>query len=126
MAVQGPSTADAVREALHEAEDLAASGVSAEELTRATQSLAGSARTLFDTNNSTLSATRTLYLNDLPIDYFQTRPARLARITADDVTGTARRRFAPDAFTVVAVGDRASIEGPLRALNLGPVGVRSP
>jgi zinc protease len=126
MAVQGPSTADAVREALHEAEDLAASGVSAEELTRATQSLAGSARTLFGTNNSTLSATRTLYLNDLPVDYFQTRPARLARITADDVAGTARRRFAPDAFTVVAVGDQAAIEGPLRALNLGPVGLRSP
>ncbi len=126
MAVQGPSTADAVREALLEAEDLAASGVSADELTRATQSLAGSARTLFDTNDSTLSATRTLYLNDLPVDYFQTRPARLARITADDVAGTARRRFAPDAFTVVAVGDRAAIEGPLRALNLGPVGVRSP
>ena len=126
MAVQGPSTADAVREALQEAETLAASGVTADELTRATQSLAGSARTLFDTNSSTLSAMRTLYLNDLPADYFQTRPARLARITADDVAGAARRRFAPGAFTVVAVGDRATIEGPLRALNLGPVGLRSP
>jgi zinc protease len=125
MAVQGPSTADAVREALHEAETLAASGVTADELTRATQSLTGSARTLFDTNDSTLSATRTLYLNDLPVDYFQTRPARLARITTDDVAGTARRRFTPGAFTVVAVGDRAAIEGPLRALNLGPVGLRS-
>ncbi|HEX6382457.1 MAG TPA: pitrilysin family protein, partial [Acidimicrobiia bacterium] len=118
MAVQGPSTADAVREALQEAETLA-SGVTAEELTRATQSLAGSARTLFDTNSSTLSAMRTLYLNDLPADYFQTRPARLARITADDVAGTARRRFPPSAFTVVAVGEQAAIEGPLRALNLG-------
>jgi predicted Zn-dependent peptidase len=69
---------------------------------------------------------RTLYLNDLTADYFQTRSARLARITADDVVGTARRRFTPSAFTVVAVGDRAAIEGPLRALNLGPVGLRSP
>ena len=126
MAVQAPSTADAVREALHEAGMLATSGVTAEELARATRSLAGSARTLFDTNSSTLSAMRTLYLNDLPADYFQTRPARLARITADDVAGTARRRFAPSTFTVVAVGDRAAIEAPLRALDLGPVGVRSP
>jgi zinc protease len=126
MAVQGPSTADAVREALHEAETLAASGVTVEELARATQYLAGSARTLFDTNSSTLSTMRTLYLDDLPADYYQTRPARQARITTADVAGAARRRFAPSAFTVVAVGDRAAIEGPLRALNLGPVGLRSP
>ena len=126
MAVQGPSTADAVDEALNEAETLVASGVTTDELARATQSLAGTARTLFDTSSSTLSAMRTLYLYDLPADYFQTRPARLARITAGDVAGAARRRFAPGAFTVVAVGDRAAIESPLRALNLGPVGLRSP
>jgi zinc protease len=125
MAVQGPSTADAVGEALHEAESLATSGVTAEELARATQYLAGSARTLFDTNSATLSTLRTLYLDDLPADYFQTRPARLARITTADVAAAARRRFAPGGFTVVAVGDRAAIEGPLRALNLGPVGFRS-
>ena len=38
----------------------------------------------------------------------------------------AGRRFAPDAFTVVAVGDRAAIEDPLQALNLGPIGLRAP
>jgi len=126
MAVQGPSTADAVSEALHEADALAASGVTAEELTRATQYMTGSTKTLFDTNSDTLSALRTLYLNDLPTDYFQTRPARLARITTADVAAAARRRFAPGLFTVVAVGDRAAIEAPLRALNLGPVALRSP
>ena len=126
MAVQGPSTADAVREALHEAENLAASGATPDELARATQSLAGSARTLFDTNSSTLSSMRTLYLDDLPADYFVTRPGRLARITTTDVAGVARRRFASGSFTVVAVGDRAAIEAPLRALNLGPLGLRSP
>jgi zinc protease len=126
MAVQGPSTADAVGEALHEADSLGTSGVTAEELARTTQYLAGSARTLFDTNSATLSTLRKLYLGDLPADYYQTRPARLARITTADVNAAARRRFAPGAFTVVAVGDRAAIEGPLRALNLGPVAVRSP
>jgi zinc protease len=126
MAVQGESTADAVSEALHEAGDLATSGVTDEELARATQFLAGTTRTLFDTNSATLSTLRTLYLDDLPVDYYQTRPARLARITTADVAGAARRRFAPNAFTVVAVGDRSAIEGPLRELNLGPVGFRSP
>jgi zinc protease len=126
MAVQGESTADAVSEALHEAGDLATSGVTDEELARATQFLAGTTRTLFDTNSATLSTLRTLDLDDLPVDYSQTRPARLARITTADVAGAARRRFAPNAFTVVAVGDRSAIEGPLRELDLGPVGFRSP
>lgn len=126
MAVQGDNTADAVRETLTEADTLTRAGVSPEELERSKQYLAGLAGTRFDTNNATLGTLRTLYLNDLPVDYFQTRPARLARITNDDVTAVARRLFAPNSFTVVAVGDRASIEGPLRALNLGPVSLRSP
>jgi zinc protease len=126
MAVQGPSTADAVRETLTEARSLVAGGVTDAELTRARQYLAGTARTLFDSNSSTLSTLRTLYLADLPADYYETRPARLARITTTEVAAVARRRFPPDAFTVVAVGDRAAIEAPLRALDLGPVGLRSP
>jgi hypothetical protein len=38
----------------------------------------------------------------------------------------ARRHLSPGAFTVVAVGDHAAIEAPLRALKLGPVGARTP
>ncbi len=126
MAVQTPSTADAVRETFREAETLTTDGVSDDELARAKQYLAGSVGTLFDTNSSTLSTLRTLYLDDLPVDYYATRPARLAGITADAAVAVARRRFPPGAFTVVAVGDRAAIEAPLRALNLGPVALRSP
>ena len=126
MAVQQPSTADAVRETLKEADTLTTAGVTPAELARATQYLAGSARTLFDSNNSTLSTLRTLYLDDLPADYYETRPARLARITTGDVAAVAQRRFPPDKFTIVAVGDRSAIESPLRALDLGPVGLRSP
>jgi predicted Zn-dependent peptidase len=126
MAVQEPSTADAVRETLKEADMLAATGVTPAELARATQYLAGSARTLFDSNSSTLSTLRTLYLDDLPADYYETRPGRLARISTGDVAAVARRRFAPDGFTIVAVGDRGAIETPLRALDLGPVGLRTP
>jgi zinc protease len=126
MAVQTDTTADAVRETLLEAETLTRAGVSPAELGRAKEYLSGVSRTFFDTNSSTLSAMRTLYLGDLPADYFQTRPGRLAGITNDDVTAVARRHLAPGDFTVVAVGDRASIEGPLRALKLGPVSLRSP
>jgi zinc protease len=125
MDVQAPSTADAVRETLHEADRLAASGVTADELRRAEQSLAGSMPSLFATASDTLSTLRSLYLYDRPVDYYETRPARLAAITAADVAAVARRRFQARGFTVVAVGDRSAIEAPLRALHLGPVSLSS-
>jgi predicted Zn-dependent peptidase len=121
MDVQTPSTADAVRETLAEAERLAASGVTADELDRARRSLAGSLPALFSTGTDSLSTLRTLYLNDAPVDYYRGRPARLAAIAGSDVAAVARRWFPPGAFTVVAVGDRSAIEGPLRALKAGPV-----
>jgi zinc protease len=126
MDVQGPSTADSVKETFHELDTLTASGVTAEELARAMQSLTGSIPGLFGTRSKTLGTLRTLYLYELPADYYRTRPGRLTAITGDRAADVARRRFRPGAFTVVAVGDRAAIEAPLRALNLGPVSVRAP
>jgi len=121
MDVQTPSTADAVRETLLDAARLAASGVSADELSRARQSLSGSVPALFSTATDTLSTLRTLYLYDEPVDYYRRRSARLAGITAADVATAARRWFPQEAFTVAAVGDRSAVAGPLGGLGLGPV-----
>ena len=126
MDVQTDATADAVRETLRELDTLTTAGVTDDELTRARQWMTGSVATLFATRTETLDTLRTLYLDDLPVDYFSTRPARLAGLTTADIAAVARRRFASGAFTVVAVGDRAAIEQPLRALDVGPVSLRSP
>ncbi|HEV7861168.1 MAG TPA: insulinase family protein, partial [Acidimicrobiia bacterium] len=126
MDVQTPTTADAVRETIREVDTLTASGVTADELARAKQWLSGSLPSLFATRTKTVGTLRTLYLDDLPVDYYQTRPARLAHLTTADVAAVAARRFPSGAFTVVAVGDRSAIEGPLRALRLGSVSVASP
>src|SRR5207248_5181001 len=126
MDVQTPSTADAVHDTLAELDRLTTGGVTDDELTRARQSIAGSVPSLFSTRSDIVSTLRSLYLNDRPTDYYDRRTARLARITAADVAAVARRHLPASAFTVVAVGDRATIEAPLRALNLGPVTPRSP
>ena len=47
------------------------------------------------------------------------------KVTVADVGAAARSRHHPDRFVVVIVGDRAKIEAPLRALNLGPIRVLS-
>ena len=120
MDVQTGSTADAVAAALSDADHLSA-GVTADELDRARQSLSRSLPALFSTASKSLSTLRTLYLYDEPVDYYRRRPVRLAGIDGAAVAAMARRWFASAAFTVVAVGDRSAIDGPLRALDAGAV-----
>jgi zinc protease len=45
------------------------------------------------------------------------------RVTAADLQRAAARYIQPDKMAVVVVGDRSSIEGPIRGLNLGPIHV---
>ena len=120
MDVQTDSTADAVAGALSDADHLSA-GVTADELDRARQSLSRSLPALFSTATNSLSTLRTLYLYDEPVDYYRRRPVRLAGIDGAAVAAMARRWFPSGAFTVVAVGDRSAIDGPLRALGAGAV-----
>ena len=45
-------------------------------------------------------------------------------VTAAQTLDVARRYLVPERFVVIAVGDRAVIEGDLRALNLGDIEFR--
>jgi zinc protease len=67
-----------------------------------------------------------LFIYDLGLDYYTKFPARLARVTADDVRSVAQKYVVPDRLLVVAAGDRTKIEPELSKLNLGPVEVRTP
>lgn len=64
-----------------------------------------------------------LYLYDLSSDSFNGFVPRVLAVTRDDVRRVARRYLTPDRMVVVVVGDRARIEAPVRALNLGPLRV---
>ncbi len=61
----------------------------------------------------------------LPLDYYNGYAARVQAVTQADVQRVARRYVDPAHLTIVVVGDRASVEPRLRALNLGPVEIRS-
>ena len=47
----------------------------------------------------------------------------LAAVRPGDITRAGTARLTPDAITVVVAGDLATIEAPIRALNLGSVEV---
>ena len=54
----------------------------------------------------------------LPDDYFSGQVARLEAMTLEDVRRVAAEHVDPDALSILVVGDRASIEGPMRELGL--------
>ena len=62
---------------------------------------------------STLSA---LSPHGLGLDWIRDHPARLIKTTVEDVSAAAAEFFAPSQLCAVAVGDAATIAGPLQAL----------
>ncbi len=86
----------------------------------ALRSLPGS----FETVNSESSLMSTLFVYNLPQDYFATLPARYAAVTPQDVAHAAQQYIHPENMIVLAVGDRARIEPQLQKANLGPIELR--
>jgi predicted Zn-dependent peptidase len=95
--------------------------VSDEELENAKQNIEAAMPGRFETVSEVTSALADLVVYDLPLDEYATRPARIEKITADDVQKAARAHLHPDAVKVVVVGDRAAVEPSLETLHLGAV-----
>ena len=95
--------------------------VTDEELATAKDSLIQRLPGTFASVQSINSAITSLWTQGLPDDYYQGYKARIADITKDDVVRVAKRYIDLDHLSIVIVGDRASIEGPLKATGLAPV-----
>jgi predicted Zn-dependent peptidase len=66
-------------------------------------------------------AITSLWTQGLPDDYYQAYRSRVADITKEDVERVAKRYIDLDHLSIVIVGDRASIEGPLKATGIAPI-----
>jgi zinc protease len=82
-----------------------------------TQRLLGQFASIGSIGNAIL----TLWSQGLPDTYYQDYAARIAAITKDDVMRVAKQYIDLDHLAIVIVGDRASIEGPLKATNIAPI-----
>jgi zinc protease len=100
--------------------------VSDEELARAKEAYVRSLPSALETNDAVALSVAVLAFNGLPLDYFRTLPARIARVSKADVARVAQRWIKPDAWPVVIVGPKAMSEEKLKAMDLGPVDVRAP
>jgi zinc protease len=71
---------------------------------------------------SAIGATITsLYVQELPADYYQNYAKAIRAVTREDVLGVAKKYIDLDHLNIVIVGDRASIEAPLKATGIAPI-----
>jgi predicted Zn-dependent peptidase len=92
-----------------------------EELATAKDSLIQRLPSTFASVGGINSSLTTIWLQGLPDDYYQQYAAKVGAVTRDDVLRVARQYIDIDHLTIVIVGDRASVEGPLRATGLAPI-----
>jgi zinc protease len=92
-----------------------------EELTTAKDALIQRLPGTFASVSSINSALTTLWVQNLPDDYYQQYAKRVAAITRDDVLRVAKQYVTVDNLAIVIVGDRKLIEGPLKATNIAPI-----
>jgi zinc protease len=62
-----------------------------------------------------------LWIQGLPDDYYQQYSKAVAAVTAADVVRVAKKYIDVDHLAIVVVGDRASIEAPLKATGIAPL-----
>jgi zinc protease len=67
------------------------------------------------------TALTSLWTQGLADDYYQQYGSKIAAVTAEDVLRVAKRYVDVDHLAIVIVGDKASIEGPLKAANIAPI-----
>ncbi|MBP1636170.1 MAG: peptidase domain protein [Acidobacteria bacterium] len=122
--VQTEVTADALREFFKELNGVL-EPVPEDELSRAKNFVALSFPGEFETTRDIAAKLEAMAVYRLPADYFSTYVDRIQAVSAADVRRVAQKYITPGRFTVVVVGDRKTIEAPVRALKLGPVTVMS-
>jgi zinc protease len=92
-----------------------------EELAKAKNYVALSFPGEFETTGDLARKLEELVVYNLPEDTFSNFVSMVTKVTAADLQRLAARYIQADKMAVVVVGDRKSIEGPIRQLNLGPI-----
>jgi predicted Zn-dependent peptidase len=75
----------------------------------------------FASVSSINAALTSLWTQGLPDDYYQQYAGRIGAIGKEDVVRVAKQYIDLDRLAIVIVGDRAKIEGPLKATGIAPI-----
>ncbi|HEY4307134.1 MAG TPA: pitrilysin family protein [Gemmatimonadaceae bacterium] len=94
-----------------------------DELAQAKASLVQSLPAAFASVEGVNRSVSSIYVEGLPDDYFQQFARAVNAVTKDDVVRAASKYINPEHLTILIVGDRSKIEGPLTATKIAPVTV---
>jgi zinc protease len=100
---------------------LGARPVTDEELQTAKDSLIQRLPATFASVSAINGAITSIWVQGLPDDYYQQYAKAIAAVTKEDVLRVAKKYIDIDRLAIVIVGDRASIEAPLKAANIAPI-----
>jgi zinc protease len=92
-----------------------------DELATAKDSLIQRLPGTFASVQSVNSAIVSLWTQSLPDTYYQEYASKISDIRKEDVLRVARQYIDLDHLSIVIVGDRATIEGPLKATGIAPI-----
>jgi zinc protease len=122
--VQTDKTAESVREFFNELDGIR-KPIPADEFGKAQRNLALSFPGDFETTGDLLARLQAQVVLGLPDDVYTTYVQKVMAVAPADAARVTTQYIQPARFLVVVVGDRAKVEAPLRALNLGPLTVLS-
>ncbi|MEM7059923.1 MAG: pitrilysin family protein [Pseudomonadota bacterium] len=89
---------------------MAAEGLTEEDLQKAKTYLTGSFPLRFDSNSKIANYLLFVQMEDLGIDYINTRNGRVEAVTLEDAKRAAQRLLDPEALSIVVVGDPQGLE----------------
>jgi zinc protease len=122
-AAQTDKTADVLAELLNELTAVL-KGIPADELARAKDDIALQFPRMFESTgriSSRLKAVESLVVYGLPDDYYASYVPAIQAVGAADVQRVAQQYIQPDHLAIAIVGDRKTIEAPIRAMKLGTI-----
>jgi zinc protease len=124
-AIVREKTGPAVTEMLSELQRIRTEPVTNEELEAAKSLLIRALPARFESASETASTLASLAVYGLPLDEFATRPARIQRVTREDVTRVAQTYLPADGFRLIVVGDAAAVKDQLGKVGLGEVTMKA-
>ena len=92
-----------------------------EELKTAKDSLIQGLPQRFGSVTGISTAITSLVVQGLPDDYYQTYAQKVSAVTKEDLARVAKRYIDLNHLAIVIVGNRAEIEGPLKATGIAPI-----
>ena len=94
-----------------------------EEIKTAKESLIQGLPQRFASVSAISGAITSLTVQNLPEDYYQTYAKNVSAVTKEDLLRVAKRYINLSNLAIVIVGDRASVEAPLKATGIAPITV---